>query len=398
MTKLLIQHGPAKGQKIDNAFDRKCVQGVIFSPRDERIESIKQYCDECKYLSKENSFVDPQFYYSTYSPEVLKLLNDQFEFPQKVKRMDWRKKSDRLIKYFNNYSEYVRNISNSIITPGFCVDSIDWKFDYSIDIYEYFKENYEFEQYYMSLMISSETFHSKNDIEDILEELKESVDKKSGIYLVIKYPNSNIKTKNYESIDAETLSNILYFVYSLRNYGFKIIVGYTFLNSILFSMLGCEYVATGWFNNLRKFEQSKFENADSFGIRKKRYVSIPTLTYMTLELINDCKDIDITQLYSGTEIDEIAIEDHEKVSFVDLEQEYWQALNNIINKLNEKNTTKEKVKYIKECIERSIGIYEQIINVTEGKIELQNRVKLQFKHIYDWKFAIELFEKKLALL
>lgn len=396
MTELLIQHGPAKGQKIDKAFQNNIVEGTVFSPREETIESIKQYCNNSIHLNKNNTFIDPQFYYSTFGSELLKLLNEQFEYPVEVTRKDWRKRDERLFKYFDNYSAKVKEISNNIITPGFCIDAIDWKFDYTIDFYNYFRDNYEFENYYMSLMIASEIFHSKNDLEDILEDISDNVDKKDGIYLIIKYPLTQIK--NYESMDPETLSNILYFIYSLKMDGFKVIMGYSFLNSILFAMLDCNAVSTGWFNNLRKFEQSKFESVDSFGIRKKRYVSIPTLTYMTLELINECKEIDITKLYSNTQWDVVALEDQDNVSFVDLEQQYWEALHNIIIEINQKGTILEKVKYMKQCIEKSRNIYEEILSVTSDKKEVQNRVRLEFKHIDDWQFAIELFEKKVALL
>ncbi len=396
MTELLIQHGPAKGQKIDKAFQNNIVEGTVFSPREEIIESIKQYCNNSIHLNQNNTFIDPQFYYSTFGSELLKLLNEQFEYPVEVTRKDWRKRDERLFKYFDNYSAKVKEISNNIITPGFCIDAIDWKFDYTIDFYNYFRDNYEFENYYMSLMIASEIFHSKNDLEDILEDISDNVDKKDGIYLIIKYPLTQIK--NYESMDPETLSNILYFIYSLKMDGFKVIMGYSFLNSILFAMLDCDAVSTGWFNNLRKFEQSKFESVDSFGIRKKRYVSIPTLTYMTLELINECKEIDITKLYSNTQWDVVALEDQDNVSFVDLEQQYWEALHNIIIEINQKETILEKIEYMKQCIEKSRNIYEEILSATSDKKEVQNRVRLEFKHIDDWQFAIELFEKKVALL
>ncbi len=396
MTELLIQHGPAKGQKIDKAFQNNIVEGTVFSPREETIESIKQYCNNSIHLNQNNTFIDPQFYYSTFGSELLKLLNEQFEYPVEVTRKDWRKRDERLFKYFDNYSAKVKEISNNIITPGFCIDAIDWKFDYTIDFYNYFRDNYEFENYYMSLMIASEIFHSKNDLEDILEDISDNVDKKDGIYLIIKYPLTQIK--NYESMDPETLSNILYFIYSLKMDGFKVIMGYSFLNSILFAMLDCDAVSTGWFNNLRKFEQSKFESVDSFGIRKKRYVSIPTLTYMTLELINECKEIDITKLYSNTQWDVVALEDQDNVSFVDLEQQYWEALHNIIIEINQKETILEKIEYMKQCIEKSRNIYEEILSATSDKKEVQNRVRLEFKHIDDWQFAIELFEKKVALL
>lgn len=396
MSKILIQHGPAKGQKIEKAFESNCVEGTIFAPREETIESIKEYVESSKFLDKNNTYIDPQFYYSTFDVSLLKLLKEQFEYPEQVTRKDWRRRDERVLNYFDNFSNKVKEISNNIITPGFCINAIDWKFDYTIDIYNYFKERYKFERYYMSLMVASEVFHSKNDVEDILEDIRDNVEKKDGIYLIIKYPLPQVK--NYESIDPETLSNILYFVYSLKIYGFEVIMGYSFLNSILFSMLECEAISTGWFNNLRKFEQSKFETIDSFGKRKKRYVSIPTLTYMTLELINECKEMDITKLYSGTQWDKVAIDDQDNVSFVDLEQQYWEAINNIIQQINRLSNVSEKIKYVKNCIAISRSIFEEIIKSTEDKKEVQNRIKLEFKHIDDWQFAIELFEKKVALL
>ena len=106
----------------------------------------------------------------------------------------------------------------------------------------------------------------------------------------------------------------------------------------------------------------------------------------------------VRKIYSGTEWDEIAIKDQDQVSFVDLEQEYWNALHNIINILNSIETIKEKIDYINNCIEVSRKICEEILKANEGKIESQNRIKLQFRHIEDWKFAIELFQKKVALL
>ena len=119
---------------------------------------------------------------------------------------------------------------------------------------------------------------------------------------------------------------------------------------------------------------------------------------MTLELINECKEMDITKLYSNTRWDSIAIKDQDNVSFVDLEQQYWEALHNIVTEINQKETILEKVKYMKQCIEKSRNIYDEMLNITENKREVQNRIKLEFKHIDDWQFAIELFEKKVALL
>ena len=62
MTKLLAQHGTAKGKKMDNAITNQYLSGVIFSPREENLESIKKYYNNSSFLSPETTFLDPQLY------------------------------------------------------------------------------------------------------------------------------------------------------------------------------------------------------------------------------------------------------------------------------------------------------------------------------------------------
>ena len=57
MTKLLIQHGPAKGQKIQVALENKNSEGVIFAPREETIEAITSYCNSIPNLNKDNTYI-----------------------------------------------------------------------------------------------------------------------------------------------------------------------------------------------------------------------------------------------------------------------------------------------------------------------------------------------------
>ncbi|HAO5610415.1 TPA: hypothetical protein IP790_002914, partial [Listeria monocytogenes] len=66
MTKLIAQHGPAKGKKIDDGIINNNLNGVIFSLNDESLNSIEEYINRSSVVSRNNSFLDPQFYYSTY--------------------------------------------------------------------------------------------------------------------------------------------------------------------------------------------------------------------------------------------------------------------------------------------------------------------------------------------
>ncbi len=397
MTKLLIQHGPAKGQKIQVALENKNSEGVIFAPREETIEAITSYCNSIPNLNKDNTYIDPQFYYSTYNKELAKLLDSQFNYPIEISRRDCRKNKEMIYEYFDKYVDAIKPITNNVITPGFSIEAIDWKFDYSIDFYDDFKKRYDFKKYYLSLMLSAKIFHSKNDTEDILEDLKENIDQNDGIYLIINHIPS--QDNNYDSLDPETLSNILYFIYTLKQENIDIIVGYTFLNSVLYAMLDCEAVSSGWFNKLRKFDSNRFDDVDKYGKRKKRYTSTSSLTYMTIELIKEFKDdIDISILYSKTACDEKALEDEDNVSFVDLEHQYWEALSNILSEINKEETLVDKIKFVKNRISISREILEKIMNVTQNKEIVQDKVKNAFKHIDDWGFAIELFEKKASLI
>ena len=294
MTKLVVQHGPAKGQKINDSIDAHNVNGVIFSQNDEYFDSIYEYVVKNQGLSDVNCFLDPQFYYSTFDSSILKKLNDIESYPSNVTRRDWRKRNDTILAYLDYHAEKTKYISNTLITPGFYVDNIDWHFDYSVEIYNYCIEKYDFDHYALSLMIQNTFFSNKKNVEELVEELDDMCKKRDYIYLTICYDVT--AESNYEEIDPNCLANLLYSIYQLRRMGFKIIMGYSFMNSILFSMLGCEYVASGWFNTLRKFQKNKFELVDTFGRRKKRYTSIPLLSYLMLDDLNSMLD-DLNSIY-----------------------------------------------------------------------------------------------------
>lgn len=399
MTKLLIQHGPQKGQKIETALNNNNAEGVIFSLRDERIDSIYDYINKFPKLTPKNSFIDSQFYYSTYDKDITKNLENSFHFPLEVTRRDMRTKSARMGEYFENYSEYLEGKFDNILVPGLSIDAIDWKFDYTLDIYKNFHQNKKFKNYYMTMVISSKMFHSRNDIDEILLDIDDDTNEfdNNGVYLIINYDDTS--DTNYESIDPETLSNILYFVYMLKKKKFKIIVGYTFINSILFAMLDCDYIGSGWFNNLRKFTNSKFKSVDIFGRRKKKYFSIPLMSYINLETIRDLSNYyDINELKSNALCDESAFSNIDNVSFVDLEHQFWESLSLMINEINRLETIEEKIKLLKSKLLSSISLSDSILSSIPDFVELKSIIKGNTSHLKEWLFAIDLFIKKASLL
>ncbi|EIX7326155.1 hypothetical protein U5982_003044, partial [Listeria monocytogenes] len=52
MTKLIAQHGPAKGKKIDDGIINNNLNGVIFSLNDESLNSIEEYINRSSVVSR----------------------------------------------------------------------------------------------------------------------------------------------------------------------------------------------------------------------------------------------------------------------------------------------------------------------------------------------------------
>ncbi|OOM81224.1 hypothetical protein [Clostridium sp. BL-8] len=396
MTKLFAQHGAAKGKKIDNAFDNDRIEGVILSPREECIDTMISYINNNKLLNKDNCLYDPQFYYSTYNnTSLLKKLEELEHYPQKVERKDWRKKSERLLTYFDSHVKQSEMFSDAIIVPGFHIEKLDWKFDYSLDIYSYFYENYENKNQYLSLLISFSLFHSNSDVDEMIEEIVDNIqpEERNGIYLTVCYESTS--NNNYEEVDPENLANVLYFVHSLKKEGFRIIVGYTFINSLLFTMLDCDIVSSGWFNTLRKFNKGRFEESDTFGRRKKRYTSIPLLTNITFDIINNFDEDLLIKCLSGTSFDQAVVDDLESLSFVDLEQQYWEAINNCVKDINKSN---QKIQYTIKLIENAKKLYSDILIRNASSVELCYRIKKASSHLDVWITAIVLFKRRASIV
>ena len=401
MSKLLAQHGPAKGQKITDSLNMNNLSGAIFSQNDEIMESIDNYINMTDNLGNSNSFLDPQFYYSTYDQTILKKLSDISVFPSNIVRRDWRKKAPEILDYLNYHAKSTTLISDTLITPGFHITNIDWHFDYSIEMYNYCIENFEFQNYALSLMVQSSFFNNKANVDEMIEELEDMSNKKDYIYFTLCH-DGNIDN-NYEEMDSNCLGNILYLIYQLQESGFKFIIGYSFMNSILFAMLGCDFIASGWFNTLRKFQKNRFELTDSFGRRKKRYTSIPLLTYIMLDdykIMLDTGKITEAEILSGTKCDSELLTDDDVLSFVDLEHQYWESLNQSFGFFESSDDITGRIDVMRAMINEALAKYKKVINRLDsmGEREASNRIKLTSKHLITWLAAIDIFKENSMIL
>ncbi|MFB5455239.1 hypothetical protein ACE40W_07085 [Enterococcus avium] len=401
MTELLAQHGPAKGQKITDSLLDGNLNGAIFSPNDEKIDSIIAYVEKTNELNFENTFLDPQFYFSTFEPTILKKLSDISVYPSNIARRDWRKKSSKILDYIDLHAGNTQILSNTLITPGFYIDNIDWHFDYSIEMYNYCVEEYEFNRYALSLLINTSFFSNKANVEELIDELEDNIEQKEYIYMTFCHDN-NTET-NYEEMDSSCLGNILYTLYRIKKMGFKIILGYTFMNSVLFSILDCEFVASGWFNTLRKFQKNRFDLSDTFGRRKKRYTSTPLLSYVMFEDLKtmlNTKVIGYEDILSGTKYDDRFQQNPDSLSFVDLEHQYWESISLILGEIEKAGDISNRINFMREVINKAIELYKKVISLLEqdGEKEAATRIKSTSKHLVTWLDAIDVFKSNALIV
>ena len=123
------------------------------------------------------------------------------------------------------------------------------------------------------------------------------------------------------------------------------------------------------------------------------------MSYVSLETINELKPYyNVDDLKSKTICDELAFENADNVSFVDLEHQFWEALNCEINEINKVSSIEEKIDFLKNKLLQSLSITEEIYNSLDQYVELRNIIKTNTAHLKEWIFAIELFTKKASIL
>lgn len=79
---LYLQHGHGKSTRIADAHNDGSATGVIFSPRNEKIDNLNNYISELRTLGSLDVMLDPQFHISTVSPPKDRYLPEDYGYYQ----------------------------------------------------------------------------------------------------------------------------------------------------------------------------------------------------------------------------------------------------------------------------------------------------------------------------
>lgn len=255
--------------------------GFIISPLDMNMDILKKIDDS----DLENSFLDPQFY-------SLNLYRDNYlsyRFLDEVDNIyDYSLQKNTIAK---KCVDFQNNVSFKYITiPTIDFDLLTLEESYS-ELYDDIKSNSDDSSYFNSNSIKTSLL-KKLILEPFTNYIDESEIKKKviltiifndemaknsdlfnsmlatitnneiikGIYLI---PQNNRTFKRISDINF--LVKIMEFIHILRENDFEVIIGYSDIESLLYTVAGATAIPIGVYENLRKYDGLKFSNSDYNG-------------------------------------------------------------------------------------------------------------------------------------
>lgn len=259
-------------------------------------------------------------------------------------------------EFYNNYYE-----GNYLMTPSFLLNKIgSWEDIMLLDVLKStseYLENTPKSEVYLSIVLDPVLL----EISDVVNDIKSYVAMYTyitGISLTV------INDKSMYMYNKNDYKNILIFIKELKSMGMKIHLNYCGIKDIIFSCLDIERYAVGWFGSFRNFDTDSKRISElevsSFGrrVRKifsKHFMSEIPLDYLEVLTSQECREF--------FNIDKASMD---SINFKNLEQHYWTAMLDII----EKDTEIEREYRDNELINARCELLKEMINEAVDNIEV----------------------------
>ncbi|RCW63536.1 hypothetical protein [Saliterribacillus persicus] len=285
---LMIQQGPAAGPKLKKIIDSNFCDGIIWDPRDLTSSRINQYIRENIEYEDLVKVMEFKQYYQQFDNSDKKKLKDYPEFPKELIDRAFLRRQENLEELVHNNIDFQQSVElDYLCTPTFYIESFGHRIiERVLETWQknitYMNSHEDSNPLFATMVISENAFSNYDYINEFLEDLEDFSEELEGVYFTV---DRNEMSSLRHKFDLAHLTNILQFIYDLKVMGFKVIVGYTSVEGLLYSSVGADYVGTGWFYSLRKFNrvQKGLPPEKAFGIQKKRYTSIKVFSEVPLQ-------------------------------------------------------------------------------------------------------------------
>lgn len=392
---IFIQHGPSWKPKTDEILRMNLAKGIIWDPREEKIERIKETKEKNIEYSNIINMVDPKLYYAQFETSIPRKLEDLDFYPKNtIIDRNYLRDTDKVKENISKIISFEKNLEvNYLLSPTLYIQSFNERFvDKIYDIYDWFDEMSQDTKKIASLLVHESAFDNSTYMNEFIDDFSNYIGRYDGIYIVIDRDNSsNIRN----SFSSNRLSNVMQFIYYMKRMKFKVIVGYCGIESINYMAVGADVIGTGWFYSLRKFNRLEkgFEEYSRMGHPKKRYTSINLLSELKIdediETIPQQKREELYKIiFNNRPIDTKIINNSydtipTNTDFI----QYFDTMNILSEKFDNIENIEDKINYLENIVENAIK------NIKKYK-EMNPLGQLTIKHLEDYKNAINIFKSE----
>lgn len=395
---IYIQHGPSWKPKMDLILTNKLADGIIWDPREESKERILKIKNEDSNYSKVYNMVDLKWYYAQFENSLLKELKNVDYMPNTIIDRNYLRNKEQLDEKYDKMISFQSEIgTNCITTPSLYLSSFNERYiDRLFDIWDDFSSKNIESSKYISLMIHESAFDNEVYMREFINDISNYKEDYEGIYFVIDRDNT---TSIRNGFSEGRLSLVMQFIYDLKRIGFKIIVGYSGLESINYMAVGADVIGTGWFYSLRRFNKLEkgLEIVSRRGKPKKRYTSINYLNELSIEdhiylLPKEHKETLLPSILNGSKYDDVIKTGiYAAIPTNDMFCQYFETMKKLSDDFEQFASIDEKINYLENLINNAIKNVEQYNSLRIDNPVMKPLVK---EHLIDYKHAIEKFKEQ----
>lgn len=394
---IYLQHGPMWKPKTEDLLDKQLVNGIIWDPREENIERINMVRKENSNYNRISNVVDLKWFYKQFPNSTMKNLESLDYFPDTIIDRNYfrdieevKSKVKKMVE-FQEKTNVTEFLSPSLYMASFNERIIDRLFDVDDLFYEFVKESGK--EIILSLIIHESAFDNDTYMKEFIDDISNYIGKYTGVYLVIDRDNSSTIRHSF----SETrLANVLKFIYSFKKMKFKVIIGYTGIESINYMAVGADIIATGWFYSLRRFNRLEkgLEEYSNMGRAKKRYLSLNLLSELTIDdniqsIPSEQKSELYKLIFNGNSLDEeIKTQAYELIPMKNTFIQYFEGMNELNSKFDEIEEVEDKLFELENMINNAIK------NVDIYNEKRQGIGSITKKHLLDYLNAIKKFKEE----
>jgi len=295
--KLFAQHGAQAGEKIEEGFTRGLLDGVIYSPRDVSLETLRS---KLAFLAEEypssERLVDPQYYAiflnGTEEARLGYLLEDYGVYFQARRRGQLEREKQiqqdlAAALKFQASLKITGIIAPNILIPN-SLNSIEAVIakNFIRLAAEQHRKLKDKRPVYATLAISRNALGDKQELVAFLNEITLLDDPPQGFYILISARNTEARSDIY---NTDVIAAWMFINHTLTVNGFQVLNGYSDILTPFLGAAGAKAGALGWWSNLRSFSLDRF--APSVGGGR-----LPIQRYLSLALLNRIAFFEFDQL------------------------------------------------------------------------------------------------------